>query len=453
MKISVIGTGYVGLVQGAGLAAIHGHQVMCMDVNTKRIEELQAGKIPIHEPGLEEWVHSTYERGKQWTAEGINFKNTPGEFNGHPNPNGGTLYFSSALGQAAAWGDVIFICVGTPSNSDGSVDISILRSLRESLWSLKLDNKIIIVKSTVPPGTTNELFKDFVIGKNIKTFAMNPEFLREGKACKDFLCPDRIIIGYDSQVDENVFKEIYNTGMFMPPKIDFCTTREAELTKYASNAFLAMKISYAHEVQAIASKCGANPMVVLELVGKDNRIGSQFLHPGIGFGGSCFPKDTLGFINIAEKWHIDPLLTKATIAINDTQRVRVRRAIMNYILANQLKSVTFLGTAFKEDTDDTRESRALYIIRDVAGILTNVAFKVHDPQATPNSTVLTKYHKNITLHSKLEEVSGTELYVLLTPWAEYIDFLKDTKRPVLDLRNTNLKTAGEYLRLEDVERQ
>lgn len=432
MKISVIGAGYVGLTQAAGLAYIHKHHVMCCDINAQRIMDLNAGKVPIHEPGLDVWIKACYERGKAWTNEGIHFKNQPGEFKSHPMPDRGTLFFTSALGEAAAWGDVIFICVGTPPRADGSVDLSALAQLKDALWALDIKDKVIIVKSTVPPGTTKGMFKDFPQGKGIISYAMNPEFLREGYACFDFENPDRIIIGYEYiSLGSDWFRQIYGGA-----HIETCTTTEAEFTKYASNAFLSMKISFAHEVQDIAVKYKADPLRILELVGKDSRIGDKFLHPGIGYGGSCFPKDTLGYVHIADAVKTDCKLIDATIEINEAQIPNKARYVCDLInnLGLSKSKIGILGTAFKEDTDDIRESKAIAFIRYIAGTVGQL--KVYDPKAIYNTiNLLGNVCAGVTYHDQISQLDDCDIYIVLTPWAEFVDYLGPKQQPIIDLRN------------------
>lgn len=426
MKVSVIGTGYVGLVQAAGLAAIYNHEVMCMDINADRIANLKKGILPIHEPGLDTWVNQTYFNGQEYTNEGKHY------IDQDHHTNLGKLYFTDALGQAVSFGEVIFICVGTPSYTDGSVNISALESLREDLWRLNLKDKVLIIKSTVPPGTTEKLFKDFPEGKQIKSYAMNPEFLREGYACEDFKTPTRTIIGYNYTQDGNSwFNKIY-PGQ----ETHTCLPAEAEMTKYVSNAFLAMKISFAHEVENITRNYHADPIRVLELTGLDDRIGSKFLHPGIGFGGSCFPKDTKGYVHIANSVGCKTPLIEASIQTNmnqlDNKIAYVNKAIKNA----GAKRVALLGRAFKEGTDDIRDSMAIQFTYRISNLNPDVTFISHDPKA------LWPQHgdaKNLELTQIISELTNIDMYVVLTPWKEYAELLTDDtvthKQSVIDLRN------------------
>ena len=441
MKISVVGAGYVGLVQAAGLAHICGHQVLCVDKDMARIDRIkQSGKAPFYEPELDDWIDEEYRK---------NYR----------------LSFGTTLKQAIEYANIIFICVGTPQGENGAADLSALEGIAEGIKQYNCLDKIFVTKSTVPPGTGRRLFGEMSRQNRISDYVSNPEFLREGTACHDFRNPDRIIVGSQQMSMNYGFDEIYKNINVQPV---YTTTEEAEMIKYASNAFLAMKISYAHEIQEIANAYDCDPMVVLRSVGEDKRIGPMFLHPGVGYGGSCFPKDTEALKFISEIKGIDPFMINATIDRNDRQVSLIVKKVEDLIVRNKLTRVGILGLTFKADTDDIRESAAIKILDRLALNNHDVQFIAHDPMGIKHAAKRART-LNITFEENLQAVANnTSLWVILTMWDQYkelnksIDILPRVPVTILDCRNDDtlrslcfslnarMGTQFGYMRIGDV---
>ncbi|WP_442048665.1 UDP-glucose dehydrogenase family protein [Paenibacillus sp. 2TAB19] len=330
-----MGTGYVGLVTGAALARL-GHQVVCLDVNQDKIRMLKSGGMPIWEPGLEDMIRDA-------ELEGL-------------------LDYSIDAAASVACSDAVFVTIGTPSSESGEADLSALWSAVHAITPMLPDDGLLIIKSTVPAGTCEQieayLRQRLPLSSHIAV-AHNPEFLRQGSAVRDFLAPDRMVLGASSPETHNRLEEIF--APLQSPKIR-CGLREAELIKCASNAFLAMKISYANMMSDLCDALGVSIDAVAEGIGLDRRIGSEFLRAGAGYGGSCFPKDLRALMALAEREHLDMELLKATEAIN-RRRVQVIRKKLENVFGGTLdnKHFTIYGLAFKPNTDDTRESPALKI--------------------------------------------------------------------------------------------
>jgi UDPglucose 6-dehydrogenase len=380
-KIAVIGTGYVGLTTSIGLASL-GHQVIGYDLDPAKVEMLQAGKLPIHEPGL----------GEILTA-GI---------------KSGNLQTTSVLSEAVAEADFVFTCVPTPQDEDGSADLSYVISASAAMKDFLKSGAVVVTKSTVPVGSA-QVVED-AIGRSDIEVASNPEFLREGAAVHDFNHPDRIVVGARSNEVAQKVMDLYSK--IDCPKI-LTSQSTAELIKYASNSFLAIKLSYVNDIAALCEAVGADSHEVLHGMGLDTRIGNRFLEPGPGWGGSCFPKDTKALESIANSYGVEmPLITSA-IASNDSAHKRVADRLAN-ALGGSLsgKTIAVLGLTFKANTDDTRESPAIAVIEHlVKGGAKVVAY---DP-------MVTKYDlAGISLaDSAVTAASGSDALIVLTEWPEF----------------------------------
>ena len=410
MKICMIGTGYVGLVSGTCFADI-GHIVYCVDNNENKIEKLNHGESPIYEPGLDELIREN-SRAKR-------------------------LFFTSDLSEAVNKSDIIFICVGTPTKKKStSVDLSyVLKAAKEIAKSAK-KKKIIVTKSTVPVGTGDLLEKIF---KNKKKFTVisNPEFLREGEAIRDFRFPDRIIIGSNSVNSFNTMKSLYLPLINKGAKFFTTNRRGAELIKYASNAFLATKITFINEIANLCEKTGINVEEISLGMGSDVRIGSRFLRAGPAYGGSCFPKDTKGLVSIADKEKINLSIVKSVIKSNYNRKYLLLNK-MNKLLGKNLKNkkIAFLGVTFKPNTDDMRDAASLYMIPHLHRRKATISY--YDP--TGEKKEFSKL-KNCNYYSDpISTCKDVDLIVLHTEWDEFksLDFsklLKNKKSVLYDLRN------------------
>jgi len=392
-KIGIIGTGYVGLTTGVAFASL-GYKVICMDKDKEKINNLNRGIIPIYEPGLEDLLN-TYKAN---------------------------IEFTSDLSRIIQKSEIIFICVGTPSREDGSIDMSYFREAVTEIAKLLNDYKIIVNKSTVPVGTGDWVKKE--IGKYYKgefSVVSNPEFLREGSALKDFLEPDRIVIGVEDERSKEVMLEIYSK--IDAPKL-ITDIRSAEMIKYAANAFLAMKISFINEIANICEKVGADVKEVAKGIGLDKRIGPYFLNAGIGYGGSCFPKDINGLIMIAKNHNYDFKLLKAVTEVNEYQQDKFIKRIIEILVKEKGNTVAIWGLAFKPNTDDVRKSPALKIISRL--VEEGYKIKAYDPKAIENAKkeiqLLSKrYLQNICLcNDPYETVRDADLLALVTEWPDFL---------------------------------
>lgn len=393
MKIAIIGTGYVGLTTGTCLADF-GHQVVCIDNNPEKLEKLQQGKSPIFEPGLEELIAKNQKAGK--------------------------LSFSGDIAPAVKSSEVIFICVNTPPKEDGHADLKYVeRVAREIAENINGDYKVIVDKSTVPVKTAEkvkETIKKYCTDKAHFDVVSNPEFLKEGTAVKDTLEPDRIVIGADSNQAKDKMLEIYQpliekTGA--PVKI--VSVRSAELIKHGANTFLATKISFANLIAQTCEEAGADALEVLEAIGLDERIGRQFLNPGIGFGGSCFPKDIAAYKKTLEILGLDNSFVEAVEKINQQAIDRFIHKIEKELWVTDNKEIAVLGLAFKPNTDDIRNSPAVKIIKQLKKEGANI--QAYDPQAMENTKKEIddiKYFKD-----PYEAVTGAEALIICTEWDEF----------------------------------
>lgn len=389
MKLSIIGSGYVGLVTGACFAEL-GHEVLCIDNNSQKIEQLNSGHIPIYEPGLQELVET--------------------------NSNEGRLHFSTSIVDGVDFADVIFICVGTPPLPSGEADLSAVEKVIQIVAQNMKTYKVVVEKSTVPVQTAEWL--DSLARKHFTKqdipfdLASNPEFLSEGTAIKDFMNPDRVVLGVNSDRAASLLVQLYAP---LNAPLLITDINSAELIKHASNAFLAMKISFVNALANICESTGADINKVAKGIGLDERIGSKFLRAGIGYGGSCFPKDVAAFIKIVEKNGYDFELLKSVEKINQTQRLhvinKIKRALSNN-LSN--RDIAILGLAYKPNTDDLRDAPAITVIDHLLEAGANV--RAYDPIAMENAkSVLSD--RNITYGDDIfSTCQNADAVVIITEW-------------------------------------
>jgi len=423
-KITVIGTGYVGLVSGAGISDF-GHRVTCADIIESKIKLLKNGEIPIYEPGLYELVDR--------------------------NVNAGRLSFTTKVDEAIQQADVIFIAVGTPQSDNGEANISAVESVARSIGKNLNNYKVICTKSTVPVGTGDiicELIRENMVDGSEFDYVSNPEFLREGSAVKDFLWPDRVVIGASSIKAFNIMKEVYRPLYVNEKPILHTNVATAEMIKYAANAFLALKISYINEVANLCEAVGADVHLVAKGMGQDGRISPKFLHPGPGFGGSCFPKDTQAFATLSREKGVPMNTIDAAITTNNIQKTRMVEKLNNLIGGDfSGKTIGVLGLAFKPSTDDVRESSSIEMIQSILDGGGKV--KAYDPIA--NKSMQNIFPDLNYLHSWEETCDGVDAMVIMTDWNEFRGMnLKKLKKVmktplVLDTRNIlSMDKLSEY---------
>jgi UDPglucose 6-dehydrogenase len=409
----MVGTGYVGLVSGACLADF-GHDVWCVDINQKRIDDLHNNIMPIYEPGLDNLVSK--------------------------NVGGGRLHFTSSLAEAMAVTDVIFIAVQTPMSDAGDADLKFVLEVAREIGGLLEKYSVIVTKSTVPVGTSRQVRK--AVRESLKKqvdfdMASNPEFLREGSSIEDFMRPDRVVIGTDSQRAEEIMREIYRPLYLLETPMVNCDIETAELIKYASNAFLAVKISYINEISQLADKVGANVGMIARAMGLDKRIGPKFLHAGLGYGGSCLPKDTNAIVHIAKSAGCDMNIVRAAIDVN-AELPKVALTKLKSMLPDlKGKTGALLGLAFKPNTDDIRDAPSRVVVKALLEM--GVTLRVHDPVAMENFKTL--YPNLIYCEDAYDACTGADFCCLLTEWNEYrqLDLQRLAKlmtgRIMLDGRN------------------
>lgn len=391
MRLAVVGTGYVGLVTGTCFAE-SGNQVIGIDNNPKKIEILESGKLPIYEPGLLEMVQRNRKEGR--------------------------LTFTTDLKKAIQDVEVIYLCVGTPQGDDGSADLSALWAVGDAIAETLQSFKLLVIKSTVPVGTNKKL-TERIAARTKQPFevASNPEFLKEGAAIDDFMKPDRVVVGVRSDKAQKLLHELYapflrteRPFLVMPPE-------SAEMTKYVANAMLATKISFINEMAGLCDKMGADINDVRRGIGHDVRIGFQFLHPGPGYGGSCFPKDVNALIAMAREKNVPSRLIEAVDLVNDQQKQVLPTKIKEHFkdkLAG--KTLAVWGLAFKPRTDDIRESPALTLIDEM--LAAGVKLRVHDPEAISN--VREEYGDKLTYcERRYDALEGADALVLVTEWQEF----------------------------------
>ena len=416
MNITMIGTGYVGLVTGTCFAEF-GHHVTCVDKIEEKIKKLDSGQIPIYEPGLKRLVAKNVEEDR--------------------------LRFTTDLAAAVPGADAVFIAVGTPASrrGDGYADLTYIYEAAGELAPYLDGYTVIVDKSTVPVGTARQV-KRIIREKNPEAdfdVASNPEFLREGAAINDFMRPDRVVIGVESERAEKVLRDIYKPLYLIETPIVCTTIETAELTKYAANAFLAIKISFINEIANVCEAVGADVTALAKAVGMDGRIGPKFLHPGPGYGGSCFPKDTLALMRIVQEYGENVRLVEAAVEVNAAQKARMVKKIRDMLGGSEAgKTISFLGLTFKPETDDMRESPSISIIP--ALMEKGAKIRAHDPKGMEEAK---KYLPDgITYASNAYDAcTGAHAVVLMTEWNQYraldLEKIKDLlKEPIfIDLRN------------------
>ena len=398
MNISVIGTGYVGLVAGAGLADF-GHSIVCMDTDKKKIDGLKNGILPIYEPGLDTLV----ER---------NVKNS-------------RILFTTDADQTISASEIIFIAVGTPPKDDGSADLSSVLAVAKEIGKRMNGYKVVVNKSTVPVGTAHlvrGVIQTELDARNVDLsfdVVSNPEFLREGKSVYDFLNPNRIVIGASTEKAKELMQKVYRVLHVNQTPFVFTNPETAELIKYASNAFLAVKISFINEIALLADKVGANVQNVAKAMGMDGRISSKFLHAGPGYGGSCFPKDTKALVDIAKKQGEDMLVVSAAIAANDKQKKRMVTKIVDKMGNIEGKTIAILGLSFKPETDDMRDSPALDIIPKLVEY--GATIRAFCPQGMRESEWrLASLGDAVSYCSdSYDAAKGSDAVVVLTEWNQF----------------------------------
>ena len=414
MRIAVVGAGYVGLVSGACLADF-GHEVTCVDLDEKKVEALTAGKIPIFEPGLQALVADNVADGR--------------------------LKFTIELEPAVAEADVVFIAVGTPSRrGDGYADLSYVYAAAASIGRAVTGFTAVVTKSTVPVGTGDEVER-IIRETNPQADVVvvsNPEFLREGAAIEDFKRPDRILIGIEDERAREVMTEVYRPLYLNQAPLLFTGRRTAELTKYAANAFLAMKITFINEIADLCEETGANVQDVARGMGLDNRIGTKFLNAGPGYGGSCFPKDALALVKTGHDYDSPLRLVEATVAVNDQRKRAMGRKVIAACGGSvRGKTVAILGLTFKPNTDDMRDAPSIAIVQALVDAGARV--RGYDPEGMAAARLVLAPIDYAT--NAYDAAAGADALVLVTEWNEFrsldLERLKQTmKSPVLiDLRN------------------
>ena len=389
--ISVIGTGYVGLVTGTGLADF-GNRVVCADINEEKIAMLNSGQIPIYEPGLKELVDKNVRESR--------------------------LSFTTDVDKAIRKAEVVFIGVGTPPKENGEADLSCVENVAESIASNLNSHKTVVIKSTVPIGT-NRLIKRIISeksGRDDFDIVSNPEFLREGRAVHDFFHPDRVVVGYESEAAKDVVQDIYKVLYLLETPFLFCNLETAELIKYASNAFLATKITFINQIANLCEILGADVHKVAKGMGMDGRISPKFLHPGPGYGGSCLPKDARALVNMGDKNSVDMSLVREVIESNEKQKIRMVDKLESLLGGLSCRRIAVLGLSFKAGTDDIRESPSLYVIGEL--LRRGSIVVVHDPEAMSRAKAAlddkVEYGEN-----EYETIRGCDGILLITEWNQY----------------------------------
>jgi UDPglucose 6-dehydrogenase len=436
MKIAVIGTGYVGLVSGTCFAE-SGNQVICVDIDQKKVERLSAGDIVIYEPGLDVLFHRNIKENR--------------------------IRFTTNLDEALSQSDLIFLALPTPPGEDGSADLSYILGVANDIgqWLAKHNEyKVIINKSTVPVGTAEKVrhqIQQHYQGEF--DVVSNPEFLREGAAVDDFMKPDRVVIGCSSERARKWMQQLYAPFVRQGNPIYFMDERSSELTKYAANSYLAMRITFMNELANLCEKVGADVETVRVGMGSDNRIGKRFLFPGIGYGGSCFPKDVQALVQTSGQYHYDYQILNAVIQVNDEQKLVLADKILDYFGGDvQGKKIAIWGLAFKPNTDDIREAPALYIIEKLARA--GATLVCYDPEGMPNtrmyfeknaSSLMNHIHFAEDAYQALHDVDAlaicTEWSIFRTPnWDQMREQMKH--HVIFDGRNlfdiSDMNDAGFY---------
>ncbi|MBP9214928.1 MAG: UDP-glucose/GDP-mannose dehydrogenase family protein [Chitinophagaceae bacterium] len=391
MKIAVVGTGYVGLVSGTCFAET-GNTVTCIDIDKSKVDKLSNGEITIYEPGLEKIFLRNLKEGR--------------------------LKFTTNLAEGVADAKIIFLALPTPPGEDGSADLKYVLGVAKDLGNILTDYKVIVDKSTVPVGTADKVHAAIAANAKVEfDVVSNPEFLREGVAVDDFMKPDRVVIGTSSERAKKLMGELYAPYVRQGNPVIFMDEKSAELTKYAANSFLATKISFMNEIAQLCERLGADVDMVRKGIGSDDRIGKRFLFPGIGYGGSCFPKDVQALIKSSEEVNYDFQILKAVEEVNEAQKLHLMPKINAYFNNNLAgKHFALWGLAFKPNTDDIREAPALYLIDALtAAGATVTAF---DPEGMPN--VKKQIGDKITyVESQYDALTNADALIIATEWAEF----------------------------------
>lgn len=391
MKIAVIGTGYVGLVTGTCFAET-GNTVTCVDIDKSKVEKLSSGQITIYEPGLEKLFLRNQREGR--------------------------LHFTTNLAEGIADARIIFLALPTPPGEDGSADLKYILGVAEDLGKLLKDYKVIVDKSTVPVGTADKV--KAAISKNSKVefdVVSNPEFLREGVAVEDFMKPDRVVIGTNSEKARKIMGDLYAPFVRQGNPVIYMDERSAELTKYAANSFLATKISFMNEIARLCELLGADVDMVRRGIGSDDRIGKRFLFPGIGYGGSCFPKDVQALVKSASDVNYDFKILGAVMDVNEKQKVYLVPRIKKYFNGDlKGKKIALWGLAFKPNTDDIREAPALYLIDEL--VAAGASVTAFDPEAMKNVKEVVG-DKIVFSDSQYTALENCDALIIATEWSEF----------------------------------
>lgn len=396
MKVTIVGSGYVGLVTGACFSEV-GINVVCVDIDSKKIDNLNKGIIPIYEPGLEEMITRNMKKGR--------------------------LVFTTNIADAVKDSEVLFISVGTPPDEDGSADLKYVLAVARDCGKYINNYLLVVTKSTVPVGTSQKVKKalqEELDKRNVKIefdVASNPEFLKEGAAIDDFLKPDRIVVGLESERAEDLMKSLYKPFTLNGHPVIFMDIISAEMTKYAANSMLAAKISFINDIANLCEIVGADINKVRKGIGSDSRIGHKFIYPGIGYGGSCFPKDVQALIRTASENNYELRVLKAVEAVNNDQKLVLFNKIMNYYKGDvKGKTIALWGLSFKPQTDDMREAPSLYIVDNL--LKAGAIVKAYDPIAINEA----KHHFGDTIsycEDQYETLIDADCLAILTEWPEF----------------------------------
>lgn len=396
MKVTIVGSGYVGLVTGACFSEV-GINVVCVDIDSKKIDNLNNGIIPIYEPGLEDMITRNMKKGR--------------------------LAFTTNIAEALIDSEVLFISVGTPPDEDGSADLKYVLAVARDCGKHINDYLLVVTKSTVPVGTSLKVKKalqEELDKRNVKIefdVASNPEFLKEGAAIDDFLKPDRIVVGLESERAEDLMKSLYKPFTLNGHPVIFMDIISAEMTKYAANSMLAAKISFINDIANLCEIVGADINKVRKGIGSDSRIGHKFIYPGIGYGGSCFPKDVQALIKTASENNYELRVLKAVEAVNNDQKLVLFNKIMNYYKGDvKGKTIALWGLSFKPQTDDMREAPSLYVVKNL--LQAGAIVKAYDPIAINEA----KHHFGDTIsycEDQYETLIDADCLAILTEWPEF----------------------------------
>ncbi|MFM8270558.1 MAG: UDP-glucose dehydrogenase family protein [Pseudomonadota bacterium] len=420
MRICVLGTGYVGLVAGACFSD-SGNHVICADVDSRKVEKLYQGEIPIYEPGLDDIVSRNRKANR--------------------------LTFTTDISSAIEKSQVVFIAVGTPTTESGALDLTYVLSAAKMIRESAKGSTVVVLKSTVPVGTADKVREVLKGVSHQIEVVSNPEFLKEGTAVNDFMKPERVVVGTQSEWAKQVMADLYAPYVRSGNPIFFMDNRSAELAKYAANAFLATKISFINEMANLCERVGGNVQEVRKVLVTDSRIGSKFLYPGCGYGGSCFPKDVQGLIHLGQEFGLGLDMFRAVHSVNEKQKLVLLEKMKKYFgSALQGKTIAVWGLAFKPETDDMREAPAVRLISELLKLGCKV--KAYDPVARHEATNYFKDQVEL-VEQAYDALSGADALAILTEWNEFrtpdFDFIKrELKNPVVfDGRNLYSRTSLE----------